>query len=340
MTHIQRLLENISSDRIYIQTHDYPDADAISCAYGLRVLLLKYGIRASICFRQWQDSYSTLKLVEQLHVNLQEMADEVGTTRLPDDAEIILVDTQLGNTNTSDIGGTIVACIDHHPITSANYKYYDIRPEMGACATIICEYFLEEGIPFHKKTATLLTYGIRTDTANLCRGVSGMDVQMLASLYDMADYDLIRYLENSMLYARDLGKYADSIRDTKIYHNISFTDAGEDCTDIFISHVCDFMLSLVEVELAITCTSREKGIKISIRCVSPNIDAGELIHVALNGIGSGGGHPTMAGGFVPYRENMDVKALIDNINTRFIEAAHRLGCLSRHICDFKEDKET
>jgi len=44
---------------------------------------------------------------------------------------------------------------------------------------------------------------------------------------------------------------------------------------------------------------KDDGIKISVRSVG-TINAGKVANQALEGIGSGGGHENMAGGFVPY----------------------------------------
>lgn len=43
---------------------------------------------------------------------------------------------------------------------------------------------------------------------------------------------------------------------------------------------------------------REDGIKLSVRSEDPDIHAGNLLHTALEGIGNGGGHASMGGGFI------------------------------------------
>lgn len=324
MTHVESIVECLHGDRVFIQPHDFPDADAIASAYGMKILLAKYGVRATIVYKRRQENYCIEKILNEFKVHLTEMMDEVDTM-LPASSEIILVDSQVGNTNVSDIGGRYVACIDHHnmPTELPKYDYYDIRPEVGACSTIIAEYFLEESVPFHKKTATLLTYGIRTDTANLCRGVSRNDIDMLGNLFEIADYNLIKLLENSMIQYVDIPSYALALKETEIYNNISFTYVGDNCSDIILSQICDFMLSVVEIEIAITCSIRKGGIKLSVRSIKKKCDAGYLTHRVLRGIGDGGGHPTMAGGFVPINDGTDPYALMDEVKRRFIDITRK-----------------
>lgn len=66
------------------------------------------------------------------------------STILTDEDEVILVDAQKGNSNIVDITGDEIICIDHHPENEKfPYRFKDIRPEVGACATIVAQYFFE-----------------------------------------------------------------------------------------------------------------------------------------------------------------------------------------------------
>jgi nanoRNase/pAp phosphatase (c-di-AMP/oligoRNAs hydrolase) len=76
----------------------------------------------------------------------------------------------------------------------------------------------------------------------------------------------------------------------------------------------DFILSLVEVEVSIIYCVREDGWKFSVRSERSDVDAGELTHRALEGLGEGGGHATMAGGMIP-NENLH---LLGNFPDNFI----------------------
>ena len=61
----------------------------------------------------------------------------------------------------------------------------------------------------------------------------------------------------------------------------------------------DFILSLNEVDFVIVYAKRDMDWKFSVRSENDDLDAGEIIHEALLGIGSGGGHACMAGGIIP-----------------------------------------
>lgn len=316
MTNLERLLSEINRDHVYIQTHNFPDPDAIASAYGLQRLLELHGVHATMCYKGKIDRYSTGKLVEIMGIELLNVDDL--EKELNDDDEVILVDSQKGNSNIIDITGDEIICIDHHPNNDLfTYRFQDIRPEIGACATMIAQYFFENDVPMDTRIATTLTYGIRIDTSNLTRGVSKLDIEMLYRMYDNCDYNIISMLENSVLCFEDLASYSKAISSIEVYDDISFADIGRDCP--VIADISDFMLALKEVTFSIVYSTKEGGIKLSVRSEGMAPDAGKVISKALEGIGNGGGHASMAGGFVPFEGDAQEKAaLIDEIKRRFL----------------------
>lgn len=319
MTKLDELLQQINRKHIYIQTHNFPDPDAIASAYGLQQLLKHRGVEATICYKGKIDRYSTEKLRELMAIDLQNIEHLESILTVAD--EIILVDAQKGNSNIADIAGDEIICVDHHPKNEKyNYRFEDIRPGVGSCASIIAQYFYDNGIPMDTNIATTLTYGIRVDTNNLSRGVSKLDIEMLYRMFDDCDYDIIHMLENSNLCFEDLMAYSSAISSIEVYDNISFANTGENCPEALIASVSDFMLALVEVSFSVVYSRKSEGIKFSVRSEKPGVlDAGKIIGAALEGLGSGGGHAAMAGGFVPFSGNRkQAKILTDSIKERFI----------------------
>ncbi len=316
MTNLDKLLGEINREHVYIQTHNFPDPDAIASAYGLQRLLELRGVHATLCYKGKIDRYSTGKLVEIMEIELLNVDDLEKV--LSDDDEVILVDSQRGNSNIFDMTGDEIICVDHHPDNDLSaYRFRDIRPEIGACATMIAQYFFENNIPMDSRIATSLTYGIRIDTSNLTRGVSKLDIEMLYRMYDDCDYNIISMLENSVLCFDDLTSYSKAISSIEVYDDISFADIGRDCP--VIADISDFMLALKEVTFSIVYSTKEGGIKLSVRSEGMGSDAGKVISKALEGIGNGGGHASMAGGFVPFEGNEQEKAaLIGEIKRRFL----------------------
>lgn len=305
-TKLQSLVDLLASkaQRIFIQMHNSPDPDSIGSAFGLQYLLQKAGISADICYRGEIEKYSTSRMIELLGISLNNIRE------IPDMTEddcIVLVDSQKGNSNVTDFIGNEIASIDHHPtFQKIGYSFEDIRPWVGACSSIIAEYFAENDVKLPENVATALLYGIKTDTLDLSRGVSDLDLDMFYMLYKAADIELLNLIQINKLQFSDLNAYSNAIKNIKIYGNVGISYIGNDCPDSLIGTVSDFIMSLKEVELSIVYSKRKEGVKFSVRNETSHYDAGKLIVEILNGFGSGGGHKSMAGGFIPnasLREN-------------------------------------
>lgn len=316
---LKKLLAAIEHEHVYIQTHNFPDPDAIASAYGLQQLLRHFNISATICYKGKIERYNTNYIMHQLGITLQNVVDIDSLLQVDD--EVLLVDVQKFNANVVDIRGEEIVSIDHHPtFIPATYRFSDIRPDVGSCAAIIASYFFENDIPMDSKTALILTFGIRSDTAKLSRGVSQLDLDMLCKMFPYCDKDVIYYLENSVLEQDDLMAYAKAIESIQQPEKgIAFAYAGEECHEALIALVADFILSMADVEFAVVYSHKQEGLKYSVRC-SSGLDAGQITAKALLGLGSGGGHPVMAGGFVPFTgTEQQQKELVDAIEENFLK---------------------
>lgn len=319
MTKLDELVSKITKKRVYIQTHNFPDPDAIASAYGLQRLLKFRGIEGVICYKGKIDRMSLVRMMEMLGIEVYVIEDLEGLT---EEDEVILVDAQKGNTNIMDMTGDEIACIDHHPtVEPIPYRFSDIRTNVGACVSIIASYFFENDIPVDMNMATALMYGLKIDTANMTRGVGQLDLDMFYQLYNMCDQDIIHNLDYSNIQFDDLRAYANAIQSIQVYENVSFANTGYDCPEPLVASISDFMLALSVVDFSVVYSIKQDGVKLSIRSSRSDMNAGLITMRALKGIGSGGGHPSMAGGFVPFGSYADKRALlIDDIQARFIRA--------------------
>jgi len=296
MTKLEELINVITKEHVYIQMHNYPDQDALASAFGLQTLLEIKGKRATICYNGQIDKYNTLMMIELLHINIFDSKE----FKMKQGAEIILVDGQQGNGNMEDFVGNAIACIDHHPIQEVTgYRFYDIRSQVGACSSIIAEYFVENNIKFSKNVATALVYGLKMDTANLSRRVSNTDIDMFCYLYKKADLEKLCSFENCCLRKEDLTAYQDAISNLRLHGRVGIAKIGDDCSEAIIGSISDFLLTLSEIDCTLVYSYRVGGLKFSVRSEAKTVDAGKIIKEALKGFGDGGGHATMAAGFIP-----------------------------------------
>ncbi len=297
-TQLDKLIALLSSapDEVFIQTHDVPDPDAIGAAFGLQYLLKQKGITAQIVYNRDIEKADTAKMIEIFSIPIRHYS-HIATLGAED--WTVLIDAQKGNANLLDLPTDEVACIDHHEHKQdVQYKFEDIRSELGACSTIIAEYYFENSIEPPPVIATALLYGIFVDTDNLSRGVSNLDVEMFYRLYTLAEKDKLTTLRGSQITKKDLLLYAEAFRNVETYDCLAFLKI-QDTNDSLIGAANDFVLSIDTVSVSIAYSQKKDGIKLSIRSTIPHIKANELVRFITADIGVGGGHTHMAGGFIP-----------------------------------------
>ena len=83
------------------------------------------------------------------------------------------------------------------------------------------------------------------------------------------------------------------IRDT-----IILTEVHDDYSSELLSVLADFLLRLQEITVAVVIEVSGAEYHLSVRTRDRDIDAGCVVRKGLAGIGSGGGHPNMAGGVI------------------------------------------
>ncbi len=314
-----QLIELCSGHSVYIQTHNFPDPDAIASAFALQKLFEKFSIPSTICYEGKIDKLSASKMLTAFGITMISY-DELKTT-LQETDYIICVDSQKNSGNTTDFIGDEVASIDHHPtFTHVDYRYSDIQI-VGACATLISEYYRTLGLTPDRDTATALLYGIKMDTMQFSRGVTARDIDMFAFLFPYADNEVIISLESNNMQFQDLRSYGAAIENIRVFGYIGFSKIPFPCPDAMIAILADFVLSLLEVEVAVIYCERDNGLKFSIRSERSDVHAGNVIRAAFEGVGDGGGHASMAGGFISKDKYAQLGRYPDDfIRDRFLDA--------------------
>lgn len=291
----RKLVNLLKNHKVYLQTHNFPDPDALASAFGMQVFLKANGVDTTICYAGKIEKNSTKRMIEEFGIEVVHIDD------LPHMVEkdyIVTIDAQKYNSNITDFIGDEVACIDHHPtMIPCAYEYSDIRI-CGACCSIVTDYFIQSDTTLDTNTATALLYGIKMDTDSFNRGVTDFDIEMFAHLHKLADNQKIISMYNNNMEIEDLYAYGEAIRNIKIYENVGFAKISFDCPDGLIAMISDFILGLDIVEFSVVYAIRNGGYKFSVRNETASYHAGTITQKALNELGGGGGHFSMAGGVI------------------------------------------
>lgn len=291
----QKFVDLLKGHVVYLQTHNFPDPDALASAYGMQVFLQAHGVKSTICYDGKIDKSSTKKMLDVFNINAIHIED------IPDMEEhdyIVTMDSQKYNSNITDFPGDEVAAIDHHPtMTPCSYKYSDIRI-CGSCCSIVTDYYIQSHTTLDTNTATALLYGLKMDTDSFNRGFTDFDIEMFGYLHKIADNQKIINLYHNNMEIDDLHAYGEAIKNIQIYENIGFAAISFDCPDALVAMISDFILGLDVVEFAVVYAARNGGYKFSVRNETEYYHAGTVTQEALRGLGGGGGHFSMAGGMI------------------------------------------
>jgi nanoRNase/pAp phosphatase (c-di-AMP/oligoRNAs hydrolase) len=295
-----------SPDEVFIQPHNVPDPDAIASSLGLQYLLEQKGIETKIVYDMNIEKVNSLKMMELFKVPMIQAKDAL-TLGVEDWA--VLVDAQKGNSNITDLATDEVAVIDQlEYMGNRGYHFEDIRPEVGSCSAIIAGYFFENNIAPPKLLATALFYGIIMDTNNLTRGASQFDIDMFYKVWGLADKDLIVELSGNEISREDLAQYADAFRSVEIYDELGFLRL-DSANNSLLGAAGDIVASIEGVNVVVAYSTGKNGVKLSVRSITPRIKANELAASLVHGIGVGGGHHHMAGGFIPAEKLSPVRSI-------------------------------
>lgn len=298
--------------RVAVQTHDYPDIDAVASAWALARLLERRGFSAACCYRGELRSRSLRILVDELGIDLALASDAVP------ERQIIVVDGSPENGNVSLGSGELVAVIDHHCKSGEpDVPFLDLRPELASCSTMIFGYWDESGQELPREVATALLAGIQSDSDFLSRSCSDADFSAYAALYRAGDWELASRIVRTALDLRELGMIVAALGKSVVRDGLLFAYIRGPCGQEALAVLAEFALRAEELWAAVVAEESEGSVHLSVRSKSEARSAFGLVRSALSGIGSGGGHARSAGGFIPAGSDLGEDALRE----RFFKAA-------------------
>ena len=238
MKNITDLINFLGKEKhIYIQTHNYPDHDAVASAFAFQEFLNHYGIRSYLTYDGDIQRDSLLDMIKSLNIDIK----NIGGYNMTADDKIIIVDGCKGNKNVTDLIGDEAGVIDHHQVEKAeDVAFHDIRPGYGACSSIIYSYFEEHNIAIPQNVASALLIGINMDTSLLTRGVSENDISAYSALYTLSDVRLVNSILRNYIQQKDLGFYKDAIERIKISDSVAYCYFPEGCNQNMLGILGDF----------------------------------------------------------------------------------------------------
>lgn len=222
---------------ILILMHNDPDPDAIASAYALEKLLhiLAPAVNITLAHggmigRAENRTMATLFTSHQVHIPTNLAAEQINAYD-----GVMLVDTQpvAGNHllwRTDYSLEDILLALDHHPPKRSQIraKVHDVRPDVGASSTILCEYLAVTAVPVDARLATALFYGIKSDTLGLSRHTSDLDIWAYSILRNRLDTDLLNRIEHVRVPRTYYRGISEALANTTLYSFIVRSAANDE----------------------------------------------------------------------------------------------------------------
>lgn len=285
--------------RFLVQTHNNPDPDSIACAMALRHLVrLHAGRDAVIAFGGVVGRSENRAMVRQLAVPM--VPGSLIDYAAYDFSAVC--DTQPGTNFTSFPDGFVpTVVIDHHAMRpeTAKAKVAIVEPQYGATSTIVAEMLLAKGIEIPVDVATGLFYAIRAETRDLARDAGEADAAVYRELEKLIDRKVLSRIESGRVPREYFGEVRAAIDGARSYGDVLVSDLGTVRVPDMVAEMADFLLRLESARWSCVLGEYRSTLYVSFRTSDPAADAGKLMKAVMSGTGSGGGHPSMAGGQIP-----------------------------------------
>lgn len=318
---LERLLK-LPLDRgpLLILTHDNPDPDSIASAAAMQYLLSRVrNIESSVAYSGIVGRAENRAMLRLLKLPIRPLAE----TDLAAFAHVALVDAQPDTGNNALPAGHIPdIVVDHHPLRQATTRspFYDVRPELGASATLLTEYLQEAGIEIPRDLATALLYGVRSETQDLGREVAEADRSAYQVLFSLADAQILAAIARPRLPRSYYDQLSVALQSLQLFGASSVCPLHEVIDPDFVPEIADLAVRMEGIQWTLAYGSFDQKLYVSIRTNDIEANAGELMQRVLEGIGRGGGHGMRAGGNVDLSSLTTLRAELENeIRRRFIE---------------------
>lgn len=310
------------ADKIALLLQPDPDPDGLASALALRTILGRNKTSTPIVTFGKVTRPENIAMMKLLDIEVI----KIKPNELEDFDRVALLDTQPGHFSQPLV--RVDAIIDHHPLQDSysEVSYVDIRHQYGATSTILVEYLKAAACPIGQRLATALIYGIKADTLHLNREVIDADLDAYVSLYPLINYNLLRRIEKPEIPLRFAPILAESLRSMMIKSKILVSALGTVEREDLIPQVADFLMQFEEIEWVVCAGVFEGQVILSVRNVGYVKSAGEVVKRVVQGIGFGGGHRTMAKGFIPLEtwkqkfSSTSSQNIKENIHALFEEA--------------------
>lgn len=281
---------------LLILTHDFPDPDALACAFALSYLAKHcYNINTRIAYGGIIGRAENKEMVKVLKMPVH----KVKAPDLKRYAQVALVDTQpLFANNGFPAERRAAIVIDQHPpvVVEPAADLTIVDEECGATSVILAQALLLRNVPIPTRVATALAYGILTDTLNLYRAKRSDTIKTYLEVLPFCDMRALARIQHPSRTRRFFVTLQRGIKNALVCEKLVLSHLGAVENPDLVSQIADFLLAYKEIRWSLV-TGRYGGrLYVSLRAVNPHTAAAATLRASFVNPQDAGGHETIAGG--------------------------------------------
>ena len=308
------MFEGREGEHHAVVLQDFPDPDAISCGLAYQRIAEERGIDATLVYGGRISHQENIAMTNLLGIQLEALRDgEIPRDRFQGS---VFVDNQGTTSNLTvrleQAGVPVLAVVDHHVAQNRLQPLFmDLRPDVGACATIFTHYIMDgllalQSRPRYRDLATALTFGILSDTGAMSRA-QAVDFSAAAFLQPFCDHDMLEDIMHQQRSHRVMEVIHLSLENRVLREGFCISGVGSlraNDRDA-IPQAADFLLTEETVHTAIVYgmvvkDNGEESIQGSLRTTKHSLIPDSFLKEALGRMDNGffyGGGKSSAGGF-------------------------------------------
>ncbi len=314
--------------RVVIVPHDYPDPDALATAGALHLLLeRRFKVRSRIVFSGMVARAENREMARHFRYRLVPLESvRVPRRSIP----ALFVDARPGSGNvTVPRWMKPVAVFDHHPIPHGGGfpegVFADVRPSIGACASLMNEYLSAAGIAVPAWLASCMVYAIGTETVDFTRGGSPVDREAVLALLPRASLRMLGGIKHAPLPPLYFSQLQEAIANARLYGRVAWSHLAEVPHPEIIPEIADRLARIERISFSFCTGFHHDTLVVSVRSNRRDARCGSIVRAAVGSLGPAGGHDRMAAGSVAVSGlgAKDREALVERIRHSLLTRMER-----------------
>ena len=281
-------LAQAKGKHLLIALRGHPDPDGIASALAQAHLAQRMGVaKTTIGYCHELSHRENRALVKLLNLDLRRIKsvkelDPVDFLALVDAHDI---DPDLADAENIEV----LTIVDHHRATiPPRARFVDLRPDVGATATIFVEYIdqlapLDVESEDDRRIATALMHGLSTDTDDFMLARAG-DFRAAGQIAEVLDRDLLADLSRRLIAPNAMDVIARALSTLVVRRNfatagVGFVPEGDRDT---IAQAADFLVRREDIDTVVVYgVVGDKTIEGSLRTHSPSVDPAAWLEQAF-----------------------------------------------------------